>query len=142
MAERRPPDETDKLRPEVPDEREIAAATRTLVIGPYLSRAARAAAARTGLAATAENPRPPEARLDEAVGLARAINLDVLGSATVTVNAPRPATLLGRGKVEELAGLVRADGIGLVVMDAALTPVQQRNLEKAWGTKVIDRTGL
>src|SRR5689334_24778763 len=54
----------------------------------------------------------------------------------------RPATYLGKGKVEEFAGLVKSLDVGLVVMDCALSPVQQRNLEKAWGAKVIDRTGL
>src|SRR4028118_1544014 len=55
---------------------------------------------------------------------------------------PRPATFLGNGKAEELAGIVAGTDAVLVVMDSALTPVQQRNLEKAWGCKVIDRTGL
>ena len=54
----------------------------------------------------------------------------------------RPATYLGKGKVDELAGLIKASEIGVVVMDCALSPVQQRNLEKAWGAKVLDRTGL
>ena len=83
------------------------------------------------------------ARLDEAVGLAAAIDLDVVAGNRAAEPAPiRPATYLGKGRVEELAGLVKADEIGLVVMDCALSPVQQRNLEKAWGAKVIDRTGL
>jgi GTP-binding protein HflX len=88
------------------------------------------------------NPRVPEARLEEAAGLAAAIDLHITRSLIVQLAAPRPATYIGSGKVEELAGLVRAEDIGLVVMDCALSPVQQRNLEKAWGTKVIDRTGL
>ena len=54
----------------------------------------------------------------------------------------RPATYLGKGKVDELAGLIKAQEIGIVVMDCALSPVQQRNLEKAFGAKVLDRTGL
>ncbi len=54
----------------------------------------------------------------------------------------RPATFLGTGKVEELAGVVRAEEAELVVVDTALSPVQQRNLEKAWNCKVLDRTGL
>lgn len=86
--------------------------------------------------------RTAEARLEEAVGLARAIFLDVAGQAIVRIAAPRPATLIGRGKVEELAAIVRGDNIDLVVVDSALTPAQQRNLEKAWDTKVLDRTGL
>jgi GTP-binding protein HflX len=58
------------------------------------------------------------------------------------VAAPRPATLFGSGKVDEIADRVATDGVGLVVVDGTLSPVQQRNLEKAWGAKVIDRTGL
>ena len=54
----------------------------------------------------------------------------------------RPATLLGAGKVDELGGAIAADAIDLVIVDHPLTPVQQRNLEKAWNTKVLDRTGL
>jgi GTP-binding protein HflX len=87
-------------------------------------------------------PRSTEAKLDEAVGLARAINLNVVGSGIVPLGALRPATFLGKGKVEEIAGLVRSDAAGIVVMDCALSPVQQRNLEKAWSAKVLDRTGL
>ena len=86
--------------------------------------------------------RSPEARHEEAIGLARAIDLDLVHSAIVTVAAPRPATLIGSGKVEELAGIVKAKEAELVVVDHALTPVQQRNLEKALNAKVLDRTGL
>ncbi len=56
--------------------------------------------------------------------------------------APKPATLIGAGKVEELAKLVEETGAELVVVNAQLSPIQQRNLEKAWGAKVLDRTGL
>jgi GTP-binding protein HflX len=86
--------------------------------------------------------RSPEARLDEAVGLARAIDLKVVSSGIVSLGDIRPATFIGKGKVDEIAGLVKTDEIGIVVMDCALSPVQQRNLEKAWGAKVVDRTGL
>jgi GTP-binding protein HflX len=86
--------------------------------------------------------RTPAARLDEAIGLARAIDLDVEQSGIVTLNTVRPATYLGKGKVEEIAGLIKADEAGVAVMDCALSPVQQRNLEKAWNAKVLDRTGL
>ena len=89
-----------------------------------------------------EGRRDPEARLDEAVGLAAAINLDVVERLIVTVNQPRPATLLGSGKVDDLKGLIAELEITLVVVDHAVTPVQQRNLERAWNAKVIDRTGL
>jgi GTPase len=86
--------------------------------------------------------RSAEAKLDEAVGLARAIDLDVLESGIVPVATIRPATYIGSGKVEEIAGLIKSIEAGLVVMDCALSPVQQRNLEKAWNAKVLDRTGL
>ena len=86
--------------------------------------------------------RTPTARLEEAVGLARAIALDVEQSGIVMLDAVRPATYLGKGKVDEIAGLVKTHTAGVVVMDGALSPVQQRNLEKAWDAKVVDRTGL
>ncbi|MCI5075907.1 GTPase HflX [Oricola sp.] len=81
-------------------------------------------------------------RLIEAEGLARAIDLQIAHSVIVPVGKPQPATLLGSGKVEEIAGIVTATEAGLVIVDHALTPVQQRNLEKAWNAKVLDRTGL
>ena len=87
-------------------------------------------------------PRSAEARLEEAVGLAHAIDLDVVHDEVVRLSQLRPATLLGSGAVERFKDLIAAEEIGLVVVDWALTPVQQRNLEKAWGCKVIDRTGL
>lgn len=81
-------------------------------------------------------------RLDEAVGLAEAIDLSVVVRETVPLGKPRPATLLGQGTVDRLALVIAESGIGLVVVDGHLSPVQQRNLEKAWNAKVIDRTGL
>jgi GTPase len=105
---------------------------RAVVIVPYL---------REGKAVS-QALRSPEARLDEAVGLALAIDLDVVSSGLVPLSQIRPATFMGAGKVDELAGLVRANEAGLVVVDTALSPVQQRNLETAWGCKVLDRTGL
>lgn len=86
--------------------------------------------------------RPGQERLEEAVGLARALDLDVRAEEIVPVRKVAPATLFGSGKVEELAALVRAAEAEAVVVDDQLTPVQQRNLEKAWDAKVIDRTGL
>nr|WP_246217693.1 GTPase HflX [Jiella pacifica] len=86
--------------------------------------------------------RSDEARLAEAVGLAAAIDLDIVTSAIITGQKPQPATLLGSGKVEEMKGLVAAEAVGLVIVDHPLTPVQQRNLEKELDTKVLDRTGL
>ncbi len=86
--------------------------------------------------------RAPEARLLEACGLARALDLDVQGAEIVPLRAPRPATLFGSGRVEDLGETVRALQASVVVVDDALSPVQQRNLEKAWNAKVVDRTGL
>ncbi|MEL6921304.1 MAG: GTPase HflX, partial [Pseudomonadota bacterium] len=86
--------------------------------------------------------RTPKERLTEAIGLAAAIDLNIVHSMVAPVNSVRPATLLGSGKVEEIAGVVAATETGLVVVDHALSPVQQRNLEKAWNAKVLDRTGL
>jgi GTPase len=76
------------------------------------------------------------------VGLARAIDLDVVRAEIVRLARPVPGTLFGSGNVETLRGLVADNDIGLVVIDAALSPVQQRNLERRWQAKVIDRTGL
>ena len=86
--------------------------------------------------------RHPAARLDEAVGLARAIDLDVVHSETVRLGRIRPSTFLGKGIVDRFAALIEAEEIGLVVVDTALAPIQQRNLERAWNAKVIDRNGL
>ncbi|HEU0156835.1 MAG TPA: GTPase HflX [Stellaceae bacterium] len=83
-----------------------------------------------------------DARLDEAVGLARAIHLDVVRAEIARIARPQPGSLLGRGAVENLGALINENDIGLVVVDAALSPVQQRNLERRWQAKVIDRTGL
>jgi GTP-binding protein HflX len=83
-----------------------------------------------------------DARLDEAVGLARAINLDVVGGEIVRLGRPAPGTLIGKGGVETLGETIAEKNIGLVVIDGALSPVQQRNLERQWKAKVIDRTGL
>jgi GTP-binding protein HflX len=86
--------------------------------------------------------RGSEARLEEAVGLARAIDLVIADALIAAVSEIRPATYLGKGKVEEITGLITGHDIELVLMDCALSPIQQRNLEKAWNTKVLDRTGL
>jgi len=88
--------------------------------------------------------RSNEARLEEAIGLAAAINLNVVEASVIPVMRPRPATLLGGGKVEEIRAML--DGTDprpeLVIVDGVLTPVQHRNLEKAWDAKVLDRTAL
>lgn len=112
--------------------------TRTLVIVPAWKRPPKVRGAANGEAQT----HSPENRLTEAVGLAKAIELDVIDAAIVPVGEPRPSTLLGSGKVDELKERVGELEIGLVVVDYNITPVQQRNLEKAWNAKVLDRTGL
>ena len=89
-----------------------------------------------------DEPRSLEARLEEAKGLARAIDLDVVAALPAPLAELRPATLIGKGKVEELKALVEAEKPELVICDGQLTPVRQRNLEKAWNAKVLDRTGL
>ena len=106
---------------------------RALVLHPF----AKARGAETGRAW-----RRPQARLEEAIGLARAISLDVKGAELVPLERPRPSTMLGTGKVEALKASIAASEIEVVIVDGELTPVQQRNLEKAWNCKVIDRTGL
>jgi GTP-binding protein HflX len=106
---------------------------RCLVVHPTLRPAA---------GERSESARSPQGRLDEAVGLARSIRLLVVRSQIVRVRAYRPATLFGKGVVDALAKAIEADAIAVVVIDAAVTPVQQRNLERAWKCKVIDRTGL
>jgi GTPase len=83
-----------------------------------------------------------QSRLDEAIGLAQAINLDVVLSQVIQLNRITPATLIGSGNVDALSGLIQSLDITLVIVDHALTPIQQRNLEKVWKCKVIDRTGL
>jgi GTP-binding protein HflX len=86
--------------------------------------------------------RSPQARLTEAVGLAQAIDLDPVHSEIVNVADPKPATLLGSGKVDELKAVVADTHAELAIFDHPLTPVQQRNLESALNAKVLDRTGL
>ena len=109
--------------------------SRTCVLHPALPRPAAAEHARAP-------SREPESRLAEAVSLARAIELDVVLAEVVPVQRPRPATLFGLGRVEAIGETASSDSLDLVIVDGALTPVQQRNLERAWGCKVIDRTAL
>ncbi|KQS63260.1 GTP-binding protein HflX [Rhizobium sp. Leaf371] len=109
---------------------------RALVIVPVVKKTGRQ---------QAEQPhsvRTDEARLEETIGLARAIDLSVVQGLVVPIAQPKPGTLLGSGKIEEIGQLLDAQDAGLVIVDHPLTPVQQRNLEKEWNAKVIDRTGL
>jgi len=86
--------------------------------------------------------RDAEARLAEAVGLTAAIGLQVIGQHIVPLARPTPATLIGSGKVEEIAAEARGLEPEVIVVNAQVSPVQQRNLEKAWNAKVLDRTAL
>ena len=110
---------------------------QVIVIGPYL-RERKGSADVPHIASI----RDYEARLEEAVGLTVAIDLEVMAAVPALISQLRPATYLGKGKVEEIRELVESHNAGLVVMDCALSPIQQRNLEKAWSAKVLDRTGL
>ncbi len=106
---------------------------RCLVVHPVLKSAA---------ASRNDDARSPEMRLEEACGLARAIALDVVASEVVRLSSWKPGTLVGSGAVERLAALIEAENISVTVVDATVTPVQQRNLERDLKCKVIDRTGL
>ena len=87
--------------------------------------------------------RAAEPALDEAVALAAALpGLEVIGSDVVRLPKPQPGALFGSGKIDELEAVFKAQDIELVLIDGPVTPVQQRNLEKAWGVKLLDRTGL
>jgi GTP-binding protein HflX len=100
---------------------------RALVVHPYLSgRAARS----------------PEMRLAEAVGLAAAIDLEVVAAQTAPLRDPRPSTLFAGGKIDELKAAAKAMEVDVVIVDGTLSPIQQRNLERKLECKVIDRTGL
>jgi len=86
--------------------------------------------------------RSAEARVEEAQGLAAAIGIDVVAAKSFRVRTIRPATLLGKGQVDELAELAKAEEARLLIVGAPLAPIQQKNLEDEVGAKVIDRTGL
>jgi GTPase len=103
---------------------------RAIVVHPYLKSEERSSS------------RSLDARLEEAKGLALAIDLEVLIALPAPVGEPRPSTLIGKGKVEEIKALCAEVTPELVICDGQLTPVQQRNLEREWNTKVLDRTGL
>jgi GTP-binding protein HflX len=106
------------------------------------SPATRALVLRPRWAAGERSDRTSAGQLEEAIGLARAIDLEVVDAEVVPLRTARPASLFGRGRVAAVGERVAADDIALVVVDAPLSAVQQRNLERAWACKVIDRTGL
>jgi GTP-binding protein HflX len=107
----------------------VARIGRTLILHPTLKH-------------RGNSGRTAEQKLEEAAGLASAIDLDVAHSEIVPLQRFRPATLLGEGAVQRYGELIKAEEIGLTIINYPLTPVQQRNLEKEWACKVIDRTGL
>jgi len=108
---------------------------RAIVLHPWIKSGPVTAAVRHA-------QRAPEDRLEEAVGLAAAIHLDIAQSVVVPVADPKPGTLFGQGKVDEIKRMVEHEDAGLVIIDGPVTPIQQRNLERAWKAKVLDRTGL
>ncbi|MCX5514842.1 GTPase HflX [Kaistia algarum] len=130
------PDDAEPSPDEAPAHEERVA-DRTVVLVPV-----RSGRQRRGAGEGRSAQRSTKARVDEAVGLAGAIDLDIVEAAAVTLSTLRPATLFGTGKVEEIGAMVAERGAGLVFVDHTLSPVQQRNLEEAWNAKVIDRTGL
>ncbi|ODR91889.1 GTPase HflX [Sinorhizobium alkalisoli] len=111
---------------------------RAVVVVPVLKKSGRGTSETPSLTTT----RSDESRLEEATGLALAIDLEVVHGSIVPVAQPKPGTLLGSGKIEEIGHVLNEKDAGLVIVDHPLTPVQQRNLEKEWNAKVIDRTGL
>lgn len=119
-----------------PDHTMAMSSGRAAVIYPHLPFGSDQDSERTS------GVRDPVARLAEAVGLTAAIDLTVIYSTWIILNKPRPATLLGGGQVEELGQEMTDLGVDVVIIDAKLTPVQQRNLERHWSLKVIDRTAL
>ena len=104
---------------------------------PWDKSAERHASSRAGAAS-----REAEARLAEATGLAASIGLVVVHEAVFSLRSRTPATLFGKGQAEIIAAAIAEHQVTVAVVDAALTPVQQRNLETVWKCKVIDRTGL
>lgn len=118
---------------------DFATGARTLVLHPHMT--SRRSSARADGADEAAQ-RSAEASLEEGVGLAAAIALDVVGKEILPVRAVRPATLFGTGQVERLAEQVAEAEAELVIVNGQLSPIQQRNLERTLAAKVIDRTGL
>ncbi len=108
-------------------EDEFARGARTVLILPQIDR---------------ESGFDADARLEEGRGLAQAIGLDIVAAHSYRVRVPRAATLLGGGQVDEIAAIVEAKDAQLLVIDAKLSAIQQRNLEDKTHVKVIDRTGL
>jgi len=113
-----------------------AGPTRAAVILPWEK------SDRGTLHAANDHVRAADARLAEAVGLTASIGLVVVHTAILPLRQRRPSTLMGEGQVQTQAAALSDAGVTVAIVDATLSPVQQRNLERAWGCKVIDRTGL
>ena len=111
---------------------------RAVVVDPDIDLRAAGKSAGEGAALRLHD----ESRLEEAIGLALALDLEIAGSLTIRVRKFNPATLFGQGKVDEIKALCEEAEATLCVVNGALTPIQQRNLEKALEVKVVDRTGL
>ncbi len=112
---------------------------------PVIGTQRRARAPRAGEEETASKTavmHTPQDRQAEARGLAEAIDLAVVDAIIVPLQSPKPGAFFGSGKVEEIKALAEISKVELVIVDHAISPVQQRNLEKAWNAKVLDRTGL
>lgn len=90
----------------------------------------------------APNDRDEDSLLAEATGLAAAISLEVVSALAANIRQPKPATLFSETVLKDIDELADAENAGLIIIDGNLTPVQQRNLERRWHAKVIDRTGL
>jgi len=86
--------------------------------------------------------RSPENALEEAVSLAHALDLEVVDARVIRLQKARAGNLFGKGKLEELGRFIKENDIGLVIVDGPVTPIQQRNLERLWKVKILDRTGL
>lgn len=107
------------------NEEDFSRGTKTLIIYPDV-----------------HNDRKPQARLEEAEGLAIAIGLNIIDTQHLRVRKPNPATLIGGGQTEEIKEFIEKEKIELVYFDASLSAIQQRNLEEKTKAKIIDRTGL
>lgn len=104
---------------------------RVYVVHPYVKQASDDALIRT-----------PEARLEEAMGLAAAIDVELVGGEAISLRTVKPATYLGKGKLEDVRSFAKAEEIDLIIFDCELSPIQQRNLERELKVKIIDRTAL
>ena len=112
----------------------VSQKTRALVLHPFFTRHSP-----KGLN---DPSRSPESCLEEACGLAAAIDLEITDAEILSISTVQPATLFGKGQKDRLAETIKGRGVNLVFVNGTLSPIQQRNLEKAWNIKVIDRTGL